>query len=189
MQIIAHRALLQGPNPSLENSPTAIEIAINQGFMVEVDINTEQYFRQGDFPTSFAAATPESAMPGTYFGEDRDFVLGHEGGPHYGVSLDYVIEIAPYTYFHAKDLKVFNHLLHLRCIPYLFFHNTDDGVLTTNGKIWTYPKKELFGNSIAVLPETWYPDKNLEANLEAMKDLNCWGVCTDWAWYARKTLT
>lgn len=165
MIVIAHRALLQGPNPSLENSPEAIERAIDQGFMVEVDINSAS-------------------------GMEFDFVLGHGYLNHssivWGVSIDYVIDIAPYTYFHCKDLKVLNHLLHLRCIPYAFFHDIDQGVMTTDGKIWTYPGQEVYKNSIAVLPESWNPDISLEANLNATKKLDCYGICTDWAWQVRK---
>ena len=50
-----------------------------------------------------------------------------------------------------------------------FFHNTDDGVLTSHGYIWTYPGKELTKNSIAVLPE----------RVEDWDLSNCAGICTD----------
>ena len=36
--IIAHRALLNGPNKELENQPNSIERAIKLGFAVEVDV-------------------------------------------------------------------------------------------------------------------------------------------------------
>ncbi len=174
MIVIAHRGLMQGPNDQTENSPEAIEQAINAGFMVEVDINTLAF-------TGWTIDTESSAA-----GEKHDFVIGHEGGCYYPVTLDYVIDIAPYTYFHCKDLTVLNHLLHLRCVPYLFFHDKDAGVMTTDGKIWTYPGQPVYKNSIAVLPENWNPDISLEANLNATKELDCYGICTDWAWQVRK---
>jgi hypothetical protein len=36
--IIAHRALLNGPNKALENQPSSIEKAIELGFYVEIDV-------------------------------------------------------------------------------------------------------------------------------------------------------
>lgn len=38
MIIIAHRGLLEGPNRQLENQPSQIDLAISQGFDVEIDL-------------------------------------------------------------------------------------------------------------------------------------------------------
>ena len=38
MKIIAHRGNLTGPNPSIENTVTAIEQCIKQGFDIEIDV-------------------------------------------------------------------------------------------------------------------------------------------------------
>jgi len=38
MKIISHRGNLNGPNPIIENSISAINIALNKGFDVEIDV-------------------------------------------------------------------------------------------------------------------------------------------------------
>lgn len=38
MKIIAHRALLDGPNAALQNTPAQIELALSRGYDVEIDI-------------------------------------------------------------------------------------------------------------------------------------------------------
>ena len=51
-----------------------------------------------------------------------------------------------------------------------FWHQNDDYTLTSQGLIWTYPKKLLYLNSICVLPELGYKG-----------DINkCYGICSDY---------
>ena len=45
MHFISHRGNISGPNPKLENSVDYIELAIKNGFEVEVDI----WFKNNDF--------------------------------------------------------------------------------------------------------------------------------------------
>lgn len=53
MRIIAHRGLVDGPNKDLENKPSTIERALNQGFEVEVDVwlENDKWFLGHDMPT------------------------------------------------------------------------------------------------------------------------------------------
>jgi hypothetical protein len=99
--------------------------------------------------------------------DSNEFVLGHDKGL-YKVNRDFLLDRSSFLWCHAKDLKTLAALLdlNLNC----FFHNTDDGVLTSHGYIWTYPGKELTVNSIAVLPE-------LNENWDLT---NCFGICTDY---------
>lgn len=52
MKLIAHRALLNGPDPERENHPHAIRDAVSQGFDVEVDVwfRDNQWFLGHDAP-------------------------------------------------------------------------------------------------------------------------------------------
>jgi hypothetical protein len=52
MKLIAHRGLFNGPDRELENKPEQIELAIKQGFEVEIDVwyvNNKLYLGH-DFP-------------------------------------------------------------------------------------------------------------------------------------------
>lgn len=75
MIIISHRANLNGPDPSIENSPESIVHAINKGFSVEVDLRIRK--------------------DKLYFGHDE---------PQYETSLDFLIKNKKYLWIHCKDL-------------------------------------------------------------------------------------
>lgn len=52
MRLIAHRGLMNGPDPSKENTVDQINLAIRSGFNVEIDVWSvgEQWFLGHDFP-------------------------------------------------------------------------------------------------------------------------------------------
>lgn len=52
MILISHRGNLNGPEPNLENNPKYIELALNFGYDVEIDIRyvDGEYFLGHDFP-------------------------------------------------------------------------------------------------------------------------------------------
>ena len=143
--ILSHRGNLDGPNPKKENSPEYVRAALDAGFDVEIDL----WFK------------------------DTGWYLGHDG-PTYKV--DPVFLWNPNLWVHCKNLKTLGEASMLNSLSprlyksNLFFHNTDDGVLTSNGLIWTYPGKYLTWASIAVCPERvegW--DLSVAA-----------GICTDY---------
>ena len=72
-------------------------------------------------------------------------------------------------WLHAKNGDAFNILLQ-DCTLNVFWHTTEDWVLTSKHYIWTYPNKTLYPESICVLPEQgWVGDIK-----------KCYGVCTDY---------
>ncbi|KAJ3349653.1 hypothetical protein HDU91_006364 [Kappamyces sp. JEL0680] len=122
MQIIAHRALLNGPNKALENQPSTINLAISKGYLVEVDV---------------------WVIDGHWF-------LGHDGpeirSRHYVLTtvadLDELLAWAPFAYFHAKNVFALARLLELAKDPSkklkCFFHDIDEYTLTSNGLYGVY---------------------------------------------------
>jgi hypothetical protein len=74
--IISHRANLNGPDPSIENKPGAIEHAIDQGFSVEVDLR----MRNGKL----------------YFGHDE---------PQYETDVDFISKYKQRLWIHCKDME------------------------------------------------------------------------------------
>jgi len=95
---------------------------------------------------------------------DGLFYLGHDE-PVYNVPLSYLEKNG--LWCHCKNLACLSRFYHTN-INY-FWHQTDDATLTSKKFVWTYPNKELFPNSIAVLPETtsW-------VNFD-----KCVGICSD----------
>lgn len=139
MKLIAHRGNLNGPQPDKENSPDYISKAIESGYNVEIDI---------------------------WFIDDK-WYLGHDN-PTYEIKYHFLFDSR--FWLHAKNGEAFDKLLKDKNYNFnVFWHTTEDWVLTSKKYIWTYPNKILYLNSICVLPELGYNG-----------DLNkCDGICTD----------
>lgn len=99
---------------------------------------------------------------------DNNWYLGHDG-PTYQVTDEFVHQSG--FWIHAKNLAALHRLTATNLI--YFWHQEDDFTLTSNGYIWTYPKKTLTDRSICVMPESFM-------NLEQVKELNCHGICSDY---------
>lgn len=80
---------------------------------------------------------------------DGKYMLGHDM-PTYEVPLSFLRNSR--LWCHAKNLETLCELLRYSDII-CFGHNIDDGVLTSNNFIWTYPGKDITARSIAVMPE------------------------------------
>lgn len=93
-----------------------------------------------------------------------EFYLGHDS-PQYKVNESYLFN--DNFWIHAKNFEALSWLLGKNLK--FFWHQNDDFTFTSNGYIWTYPKKELSKMSIAVMPE-WGVHKNWRS---------CYGICTD----------
>jgi hypothetical protein len=139
MKLIAHRGNLNGPQPDKENSPDYISKAIESGYNVEIDI---------------------------WFINNK-WYLGHDN-PAYEIKYHFLFDSR--FWLHAKNGEAFDKLLKDKNYNFnVFWHTTEDWVLTSKKYIWTYPNKILYLNSICVLPELGYNG-----------DLNkCEGICTD----------
>lgn len=141
--LIAHRGCVEGPNTEKENSPAFLLDALTKGYHTEVDLWYSEH-------------------------EDKWFT-GHDF-IQYPIEWNFLYRWRYMMWCHSKNIPT---LLELQKREmHCFFHNTDDAVLTSQGFIWTYPRKELILGviSIAVLPEK-VPQWDLS---------NAWGVCTDY---------
>lgn len=98
---------------------------------------------------------------------DNKWHLGHDK-PDYEVKFSFLLNHK--FWLHAKNGNALYHLLQDHNCN-VFWHTTEDWVLTSKGYIWTYPNKLLYENSICVMPELGY-----NGNLKA-----CYGICSDFA--------
>jgi hypothetical protein len=99
---------------------------------------------------------------------NNKWYLGHNN-PEYEIKYNFLFNSR--FWLHAKNGEVFDKLLKDKNYNFnVFWHTTEDWVLTSKKYIWTYPNKKLFVNSICVLPELGYKD-----------DLKlCYGICSDY---------
>lgn len=137
MIYIAHRGLLEGPNKELENSPPAIDAAIEACRNVEIDL----------------------------WVCDGKPVLGHGvGTPFYSVQWNWLRERSNNLWIHCKNIEALVTLAEeAPAYWHYFWHQEDTVTLTSRGFIWAYPGKQPISGSIAVLPEM-YRDNCLQAS-------------------------
>jgi hypothetical protein len=131
-RIIAHRALLNGPNKKIENSPDTIRTAIQNGFDVEIDV---------------------------WWMNDQWF-LGHDD-PQYKIDFDFLLSVRENAWCHAKNDGALLKLLEKRDVLRCFWHEEDTYTITSDGRIWVYPGKVLPTGSICVMPERCKIQENL----------------------------
>ena len=137
--LISHRGNLNGPQPSKENSTDYINKAIESGYDVEIDV----------------------------WLINNKWHLGHDN-PTYEVKYNFLFDSR--FWLHAKNGEAFDKLLKDKNYDFnVFWHTTEDWVLTSKRFIWTYPGKQLYPESVCVLPEhSWVGDLT-----------KCHAVCTD----------
>jgi len=129
MILIAHRGNFNGKFESWENEPTYIDMAIKEGYDVEVDV----------------------------WYKDNVLWLGHDK-PMYGVDYNWFINRLSKLWIHCKNVEAvvfFNEWTHK---SNFFWHETDTVTLTSNNYIWAYPGKQPIKNSIAVMPSQYNDD-------------------------------
>lgn len=100
--------------------------------------------------------------------------LGHDN-PQYQVSLSWLIERLKYIWIHCKNIEALEFFSNNQTDFNYFWHQNDDFTLTSKNYIWTYPGKSYTSNSIIVMPENTF----LSSHLKEIKNLNCFGVCSD----------
>lgn len=139
MNLIAHRGNINGPNPEKENHPDYINKAIKSGYDAEIDV----------------------------WLVNNKFFLGHDD-PTYEIKYHFLFNSQ--FWLHAKNGEAFSELIKDKNYDFnLFWHTTEDWILTSKGYIWTYPNKKLYSKSICVLPELGYNGDLKE----------CYGICSD----------
>lgn len=121
MILISHRGNLKGPNLSIENKPEQIDLAIQSGLRVEVDLRVIE----------------------------NNFWLGHDT-PDYLVSKDWILSRKDSLVIHSKNLNTSDFLAEFNDTLNWFYHTDEDIVLTSKGWIWCYPGIYL-SNGIAVI--------------------------------------
>lgn len=148
--LIAHRGLLDGPDPSLENLPSTIELARNLGYDVELDL-----WKVGD-----------------------RWYLGHDSPAHL-IDIGWLRSIdretngdTHHAWIHAKNIDALYSLRIEGWDGHFFYHQNDDAVITSTGYLWTNPGQQLTPLSICVMPE-W-----IDA-IDRATDLSVSGFCSD----------
>src|ERR1035437_2591650 len=107
--LISHRGNIIGTNPSRENTPSYIDIAISAGYEVEVDVN--------------------------YINET--FYLGHDT-PDIEISETWMLKRKDKIWFHCKNLEAASKLSELESEIKFFCHTSDSFVLTSTNHIWVH---------------------------------------------------
>jgi hypothetical protein len=126
MKLISHRGNIEGPNSLEENNPVYIDLAIEKGYDVEIDIWYDHF--------------------------DNSFYLGHDE-PQYAISLYWLAQRMDNLWIHCKNIDALFHFVHNTGGYNYFWHQEDDYTLTSKGYIWTYPGKSYTPKSIVVMPE------------------------------------
>ena len=157
---IAHRGNIEGPDQDRENHPEYIQLAIEKGFDVEVDI---WYIKNGEW------------------------WLGHDK-PQYRIDFDFLKTRNTFLWVHTKNIESCLYLKQYnddkrnnneqtQCI-HTFDHTTEPFVFTSKGIKWVYPGQPILAvgdvDTICVLPEitpTTYTENELK---------NCKGICSDY---------
>ena len=122
---ICHRGNLL-KHYSDENDPDVLDLRVENGYDVECDV---WYYKE-------------------------ELWLGHDE-PEHVVTIEWLD--SPRKLVHAKDGKTFEYLLEqngLRGLDlHIFYHTTEDYILTNKGVIIAYPGKPLLEGSLCMMPE------------------------------------
>ncbi len=124
MKLISHRGNINGRLESRENEPTYIDLAIQKGYEVEVDV-----WYKGDM-----------------------LWLGHDN-PNYGIDFGFIKDRIRKLWVHCKNIEAVVYFDECGYDVNYFWHQEDTLTLTSQKYIWVYPGKQPIMNSIAVMPE------------------------------------
>ena len=102
--------------------------------------------------------------------EDGEFFLGHDK-PTHKTDYNFLIQYRDWLYCHAKNIEAMIELTRIQAN--CFGHDSDSFVITSYGKVWAYPGKEIKG-CISVLPE-----RNKLNKLDLL-EIGVVGVCSDY---------
>ena len=85
--------------------------------------------------------------------ENNKYVLGHDK-PQYEIDVGFLNRKG--LWIHCKNIEALSKIV-INSECNCFFHDSDDVVLTSKNYLWTYPGRQLYDNSICVLPELSTP--------------------------------
>jgi len=126
MKLISHRGNINGRLKSFENQPTYIDLAIADGYDVEVDV----------------------------WYKDKILWLGHDK-PQYKIDIIWFIDRLSKLWVHCKNVTALVYFKECGYPINYFWHENDTVTLTSLNHIWAFPGKQPIDNSIAVLPEIY----------------------------------
>jgi hypothetical protein len=124
MKLISHRGNVNGKFEGHENEPTYIDLAINKGYDVEIDV----------------------------WVKDGLLFLGHDK-PVYGINFKWIIDRITKLWVHCKNIEALLFFNNCNFPINYFWHENDTVTLTSKGHIWAFPGKQPIFDSIAVMPE------------------------------------
>lgn len=124
MILISHRGNLSGANKFTENSPSYVDIALNEGFQVEIDV----------------------------WYKENQLYLGHDY-PQYVVDFIWLKNRVEFLWIHCKNTDAIVFFKNVKERFNYFWHETDTVTLTSFNYVWAYPGKQPIKGSIAVMPE------------------------------------
>lgn len=109
---------------------------------------------------------------------DGKWFLGHDK-PTYEVPSHFLM--MGRSWFHCKNFEALDRLsTHSKGINF-FWHQDDNYTLTSFGYVWAYPGQPVGKNTIYVLPEQVMKPADV-------KNLECFGVCSDYVIDIRESL-
>jgi hypothetical protein len=141
MVFISHRGNINGKIEGRENKPVYIDLAISQGFDVEIDV----------------------------WVTNNQIWLGHDN-PQYIIDFKWIEDRKTKLWIHCKNIESLFYFKSVKNSINYFWHQNDDVTITSLGYFWTYPGKQLTENSIAVMPEISEFD-NIESCFGICSDL------------------
>lgn len=100
--LIAHRGNLNGPNPSMENLPSYVEIALSRGYNCEIDV---------------------------WYDETTGFSLGHDYGQY---PVNEVFLAQPGLWCHSKNLSALHKMLSNSWIHCFWHQSDDFTLTSSN---------------------------------------------------------
>jgi len=126
MKIISHRGNLSGSNHRTENTSKQINLAIETGFDVEIDlwvINEEPY-------------------------------LGHDN-PEHSTTIEFLNKNSPYLWIHCKNIEALTWIKNKNTKFNYFWHEKDKVTLTSLGIPWCYPGTYVTNGITVVWDSNW----------------------------------
>jgi glycerophosphoryl diester phosphodiesterase len=146
MKIISHRGYLNGSDSIKENSIQSVNECIELGFDIEIDIRLNS----------------------------NNLFLGHDIEKN-NISVKWLIQRKDFLWIHCKSFETLNFFIKENLDLNFFWHEKDAFTITSKNFIWAYPSKEIFKNTVNVLPELNLNDEEI---LEKQKDI--FAICTDY---------
>lgn len=120
---ISHRGNTECIDEERENTPEYIDLAIQKGYEVEIDI---------------------------WKIEDKLY-LGHDE-PELEVALEWLADRKKHLWIHTKNRQALEYLTEISQSFKFFWHSSEPYILTSNGLIWAHEYEEVDNDSLCIVP-------------------------------------